>query len=371
MAQKRDYYEVLGVAQRATAAEIKKAYRDIAKTCHPDHHPGDHTAEDRFKEASEAYEVLSDDDTRARYDRFGHDGLRAGGGFGGGGADDILSHIGDMIDGMFGGRRGGGGGGHGGKERGADLRVDVKITFAEAVTGVNKEIDLRRPVMCEPCGGSGARPGTRPVKCAACGGRGQILHSQGFFMVATTCPTCRGAGQVIAEKCEVCKGVGAVEKQEKLSVPIPPGADDGRMLRVPGKGETSRGGTGHLYVVLHVEEDERFLREGADVLSEVGIGIATATLCGTTKFPTLDHGATGTADLEVPPGTQPDDVVIRKGQGLARLEGGGRGDHVIRWKLVVPRDLSGKQKDLLRAFAEAGGEQISESKGFFGRKKKR
>jgi molecular chaperone DnaJ len=371
MAAKRDYYEVLGVSRTADAQEIKKSYRKVAMDCHPDRCPGDKAAEERFKEAAEAYEVLSDGEKRAAYDRFGHEGLRGGPGFSG--VEDIFSHFGDLFEGLFGGRRPGGGGGRGGRERGQDLRLDVELSFAEAVTGVQKEIEVRRPVACETCQGSGAKAGTAPQRCTTCGGRGQVLHSQGFFMVGTTCPQCRGAGTLIVDKCASCQGRGTSEKRETLSVPIPAGVDDGRTLRVTGKGEAGRHGgpPGNLFIVIHVAEDERFVREGADVLTEVSIGIATAALGGKVKVPTLDDGATGETQIDVDPGTQPGDHVVRRGQGLAHLDRAGRGDHIVRFKVVVPTSLTGKQKELLRELAAETGDEVCEAKSFFGRKKKR
>jgi molecular chaperone DnaJ len=371
MATKRDYYEVLGVPRTADDASIKKAYRKVAMECHPDHHPGDKHKEERFKEASEAYEVLRDAEKRAQYDRFGHEGVRAAGFQGFGGVDDIFSHFSDLFDGLFGGRPRQGGGGQR-ASRGGDLRADLKLTFAEAATGATKELHVRRPVPCATCHGSGAKAGTQPQRCMTCNGRGQVLHSQGFFMIGTTCPACRGEGQVIAEKCGDCRGQGAIVKSEKLEVNVPAGVDDGQTLRVPGKGEPGRGGPpGHLYVALHVEADERFRREGADVLTVVPLPFTIAALGGTITVPTLDDACEGETEIEVEPGTQPDSVLVRRGQGLPRLEGGGRGDHVLQFKVVVPTKLSDKQKDLLRALANEGGEHVAEERrGLFSRRKK-
>jgi molecular chaperone DnaJ len=374
MAAKRDYYEVLSVSRTATEAEIKRAYRKVAMECHPDHHPGDKHAEERFKEAAEAYEVLSDGEKRAQYDRFGHEGMRASGFSGFSGVDDIFSHFGDLFDGLFGGRAGGGRGRRSGGERGADLRIDVQLTFAEAVTGVAKEIDVKRPVACTTCSGSGAKPGTQPQRCNTCNGRGQVMHSQGFFMIGTTCPQCHGQGVIVLNKCEDCAGQGAVLKHETLSVNIPAGVDDGRTLRVTGKGEAGRGGgpAGNLYVVLHVAEDERFKRDGADVLTEVYIPFTVAAMGGKVTIPTLAEGATGTADMEVEAGTQPDTIVMRRGEGMPRLDGYGRGDQAIMFKLEVPRELTARQRELLKEFAEEAGEDCGDGKrSFFGKRKKR
>ncbi len=374
MAAKRDYYEILGVQRTANDNEIKKAYRKVAMECHPDHHPGDKGAEDRFKEAAEAYEVLSDADKRAQYDRFGHEGMRAQGFSGFSGVDDIFSHFGDLFDGLFGGRAGGGRGGRRGGERGADLRIDVELGFAEAVTGVAKELDVKRPVACVPCAGSGAKPGTSPQRCSTCNGRGQVMHSQGFFMIGTTCPQCHGQGVIVLSKCEECHGQGAIVKHETLSVNIPAGVDDGRTLRVTGKGESGRGGgpAGNLYVVLHVAEDERFKREGADVLTEVTIPFSVAALGGKVTVPTLDEAATGSADIDVEPGTQPDTVVVRRGEGMQRLDGYGRGDHALQFKIEVPKQLTPRQRELLKEFADESGESCGDGKrSFFSKRKKR
>jgi molecular chaperone DnaJ len=375
MAAKRDYYEVLGVTRTANDGEIKKAYRKVAMECHPDRHPGDKTAEERFKEAAEAYEVLSDGDKRAHYDRFGHEGLRQQGFSGFSGVDDIFSQFGDLFDGLFGGR-GGGRGRRAGGERGADLRVAVQLTFPEAVAGVAKEIDVKRPVPCTTCSGSGAKPGTQPQRCGTCNGRGQVMHSQGFFMIGTTCPQCHGQGVIITAKCDDCLGNGAIVKHETLSVNIPAGVDDGRTLRVTGKGEAGRGGgpNGNLYVVLHVAEDERFHRDGADVLTEVTIPFTIAAMGGTVTVPTLEDGATGTTELEIEAGTQPDTVLVRRGEGMQRLDGYGKGDHAVQLKIEVPKTLTARQKELLKEFAAEAGEACGDGKrggGFFGSKRKR
>jgi molecular chaperone DnaJ len=373
MVPKRDYYEILGVPRTADDSAIKKAYRKVAMECHPDHHPGDKDKENRFKEASEAYEVLRDPDKRSHYDRFGHEGVRQQGFQGFSGVDDIFSHFGDLFDGLFGGRQRGGGGRR--NARGADLRVDLELTFAEAVTGCAKEINVRRPVPCEPCGGSGAKAGTQPQRCPQCNGRGQVMHSQGFFMIGTPCPACRGEGSFIAHKCDACRGQGAIIKNETLAVNVPAGVDSGQSLRVPGKGEQARGGgsPGHLYVMLAVHEDERFRRDGADVLTIVPLPYPVAALGGQVTIPTLDEGATGEAEIEVAAGTQPDSVMVRRGQGLPRLDGSStRGDQVLQFKIEVPQKLSERQRELLRELAAAEGDSVAEErKSFFHRKKKR
>jgi molecular chaperone DnaJ len=372
---KRDYYEVLGVARNAEPNEIKKAYRKLAMEFHPDRNPGDKTCEEKFKEASEAYEVLSDDDKRAAYDRFGHEGLRRQGFEGFSGVEDIFSHFSDLFGDLFGGARGGGRG----RARGADLRVGVELTFAEAVAGASKAVDVTRHVGCATCSGSGARPGTAPERCGTCGGRGQVLHQQGFFMIGTTCPSCRGEGSIIRDKCKDCRGTGMTERGETLTISIPAGVDDGQRLRLAGKGEAApRGGVpGNLYVDIHVKEDPRFKRDGADVYSMAAVSYATAALGGSVEVATLDDGVTGKATLVIEPGTQPGTVHVRKGAGIPRLDGYGRGNHIVEITVEVPRKLSGRQRELLRELAAIEGdaapdeEPQEEKRSFFGRKKRK
>ena len=240
---------------------------------------------------------------------------------------------------------------------------------------MTREVNVTRHVGCDACGGSGARAGTRPERCATCGGRGQVLHSQGFFMIGTACPACRGEGTVVRDACKACRGAGVTERPETLTVTVPAGVDDGQMLRLAGKGEAPpRGGPpGHLYVVLHVAEDERFRRDGYDVHTEVPVSVVTATLGGRVTLPTLDDGTRGTAELEVEPGSQPGTVIVRRQAGIPRPNGGGRGDQVVQLRVEVPRQLTDRQKELLREFAAAGGEALHEpeKRSFFGRKRKK
>src|SRR5690606_503588 len=292
----RDFYEVLGVGREASEAEIKKAYRRLAMQYHPDRNPGDKDAEERFKEASNAYKVLSDPDQRARYDQFGPDGLNGNmGGFRG--VDDIFSAFGDLFSDFFGAPRGRR------QRRGADLQVHLELSFAEAVHGVTREIEIQRQEPCDTCEGSGAKPGTSRETCQVCGGKGQVLHAQGFFMIQTTCPNCRGEGTLVRERCTSCRGAGTVSRSSKLTVNVPAGVDDGQTLRLAGKGESPRGGgpAGHLYVTLAVRPDPRFTRDGEDVLTEVPISYVTAALGGEVETPTLDDMCKGTARVEVAP----------------------------------------------------------------------
>ncbi len=362
----RELYEVLGVDKGASQADLKKAYRKLAQEFHPDRNPGDHTAEERFKECANAYQILSDDDQRAAYDRYGFDGLRGHGAAGPQNVEDIFSAFGDLFGDFFGGRGGGRR-----QPRGADLRIDLELTFADAVWGVTKDVQVARDVPCSTCSGSGAAAGTKPEVCRTCQGKGQVVHSQGFFMVQSTCPHCRGAGKTIKETCADCRGRGVQPETSTLSVTVPAGVDDGQTLRLAGKGEVAPGGTtGHLYVVLHVQGDERFKRDGEDVVTEVPISFVKAALGGEVEVHTLDDKVNGSTMVDLKPGTQPDDVLVRRGQGIPRIGHAGRGDHVIQWKVEIPKKLTPKQQELLRELATDLGEDVKpEKRGLFSRKK--
>ena len=365
----RDLYEVLGVDRQASASDLKRAYRTLAQKFHPDKNPGDKEAEEKFKEVSNAYQVLSDDEQRSLYDRFGFDGIRGGNGRGGGGftnVEDIFSVFGDLFGDFFGGRTSGRR-----QARGADLRVDLGLTFAEAVWGTTKEVKVARDLPCTPCSGTGAKPGSKPETCRTCQGKGQVVHAQGFFMVQTTCPHCQGSGKQIKDPCTDCRGRGLKSESSTLSVTVPPGVDDGQTLRLAGKGETAPGGTtGHLYVVLHVQGDERFKRDGENILSEVPVSFVKAALGGELEIYTLDENCTATTMIELPPGTQPDDVIIRRGGGIPKIGEKGRGDHVIQIKVEIPKKLSARQEELMRELAGELGETVkAEKRGLFGRKK--
>lgn len=367
----RDLYEVLGVDRQASPSDLKKAYYRLAKQYHPDHNPDDKDAEEKFKEAANAYQILCDEDQRARYDRFGFDGVRgagvngAGGGFGN--VEDIFSAFGDLFGDFFGGRTSG----RRGPARGADLRVDLELTFAEAVWGTTKDVKISRQIACATCNATGARPGSKAETCATCNGRGQVVHAQGFFMVQTTCPQCRGAGKAIKDPCEDCRGRGTRPETSTLSVTVPAGVDDGQTLRLANKGETAPGGAaGHLYVVLHVQGDERFRRDNEDVLTEVPVSFVKAALGGELEVYTLDEACQGTATIKLDPGAQPGDVIVRRGQGIPRVGESGRGDQVIQLKVEIPRKLSARQEELLRELAGELGEDVKpEKRGLFSRKK--
>ncbi len=359
----QDLYAVLGVERGASAADLKKAYYRLAKQYHPDHNPNDKVAEDKFKEASNAYQVLSDADQRARYDRYGFDGLGRGGGGPGGAAgpgyqgfnsvEEIFSAFGDLFGDFFAGRSRA-------RARGADLRLELPLAFREAVWGTRKDVKITRTAGCSTCHSTGAARGGKSEVCTTCQGKGHVHHAQGFFMVQTTCAQCLGAGKLIKDPCADCRGRGMRPETQTLSLTIPPGVDDGQTLRIAGKGEAGLGGgAGDLYVVLSVDDDDRFVREGDDVTSEVSISFAQAALGGEVEVDTLDDGCEGTAILELAPGTQPGDLVVRRGQGIPHVNGPGRGDHIIEFKVEVPKRLTSKQEKLLREFAAELGEAKS------------
>jgi molecular chaperone DnaJ len=375
---KRDYYEVLGVERGAPADEIKKAYRKLAVKYHPDKNPGDKAAEEKFKELGEAYEALSDAQKRAAYDQYGHAAFdprsRAGAGRAGGGFHDPFDIFREVFSGGGGGQGGGsifedlfGGGARRdptGPQRGADLRYDMEISFEEAVLGCEKEIALTKLEGCDSCKGSGAESGSKRTVCPTCGGRGQVVSSRGIFSIAQTCTRCEGAGQIVEKPCKKCHGNGRIERSSKVKIKIPPGVDTGNRLRSVGSGEGGlRGGApGDLYVVLHVRAHEIFQREGEDMICEVPIQFAQATLGSEIDVPTL----TGKAQIRIPPGTQPGTVFRLKGRGVKSLQGYGSGDLHVRVQVEVPTHLNHAQKAKLQEFAELCDSTTSPiSKGFF------
>lgn len=347
---KRDYYEVLGVSKGVDAKELKKAYRRIAMKCHPDRNPGDAAAEEQFKEASEAYEILSDSQKRAMYDQYGHAGLESGGGGGGygGGQGNFSDIFGDVFGDIFGG---GGGGRRGGPARGSDLRYTLELGLEEAVKGTSVKIKVPTLVSCKPCDGSGAKPGTRPKTCTTCGGVGQVRMQQGFFQVQQTCPTCRGKGKEIGEPCSSCHGQGRTEETKTLSVKVPPGVDTGDRIRLSGEGEagTDGGPTGDLYVQVSVKEHEFFQRDGKNLYCEVPISIFDACLGGEIEVPTLD----GRVKLKVPTETQTGKLFRLRGKGVTPVRGGTAGDLLCRVVLETPISLSSKQKELLQELKDS------------------
>jgi molecular chaperone DnaJ len=344
---KRDYYEVLGVERQADEAQLKKAYRRLAMKYHPDRNPDDPTAEAAFKEAKEAYEVLSDERKRAAYDRHGHAGVdpsAAGGGFDSSGLGDIFESVFGEI---FGG--GGRGGGAGRPARGSDLRYGLELTLEEAVKGVTRTLRVPSSKSCETCSGSGARPGTRPVTCGTCQGHGQVRISQGFFSVQQTCPKCRGSGQLVRDPCNSCGGAGRVRDSRSVTVNIPPGVDTGDRVRLAGEGEAAPMGgvAGDLYVVIQVTDHPIFRRDGSDLYCEVPIGFATAALGGELDVPTLD----GRVALKVPAETQTGALFRLRGKGITSVHGGGAGDMLVRVVVETPVNLSREQRELLEQFA--------------------
>jgi molecular chaperone DnaJ len=358
--EKRDYYEVLGLAKGANVDEIKKAYRKMAVKYHPDKNPGDPEAEEKFKEAAEAYGVLSDDEKRAKYDRFGHQGLGNMGGF----DPNQFADFGDILGDLFGfGDFFGGGRRRGGSRaaRGNDLRYDLTLEFDEAVFGKDVSLDIPRTINCVTCSGSGAKPGTQPVTCTGCGGRGQVRYSQGFFAVARTCPQCGGAGKVIKDPCVTCNGAGRVREEKKISVKIPAGVDEGSRLRVAGEGEAGFNGgpPGDLYVFLSVKEHAKFQRRDYDIHSEETVSITQASLGAELSVETIE----GEELLKIPAGTQPNQIFRLRSKGVQFLQGSGRGDHYVHVSVRVPTTLSDEQRALLERLAAIDGENPPEPKG--------
>ena len=366
---KRDYYEVLGVPKNAEEAAIKTAYRKIALKYHPDKNPGNVEAEENFKEAAEAYEILSDAEKRAAYDRFGHAGV-GGGAHQFGSVEDIFSAFGDI----FGAGRGGGsvfedlfGGGRsrgGGRRRGAHLKVDLEIGLEDVAQGVKKTIEITRNEICTDCRGSGAKPGTSPSRCPDCGGRGEIVRSQGFFAMRTTCSRCRGRGEIVDTPCPKCNGTARIPEKREVSVKIPAGVEDGMQLRLSGEGEAgpNGGGRGDLYCEIHVTPHTLFQRRGDDILLEVPLGYAQVALGTEIEVPTLQ----GKSDLKVPKGTQPMTILRMRGLGLPRLDGYGVGDQLVRVLVEVPRKVDEETEDLLRQLAEKESQQIgTDQKSFW------
>lgn len=366
MAAKADYYEVLGVSKTASADEIKKSYRKLAMQWHPDRNQGNPEAEKKFKEISEAYEVLSDASKRQQYDQFGHEGLRSSFGPGGFDFSRDFTHSADLQDilgSIFGEGGGGffddifGGGGRrrstrrDGTQRGADLRFDLEIDLEEAAFGSERQITLPVSEECTSCNGSGVAPGSKPETCKHCGGRGEVISGGGFFQVRQTCPVCGGAGTVITRPCNACHGAGRVKDRKRLTLRIPPGVDTGSRLRLAGKGEGGlRGGQpGDLYVVLHVRPHELFERHGEDLLCEVPVPFEVAALGGDVQVPTLE----GYAVLKITPGTESGKVFRLKGKGMPDVEGYSHGDLHVRLNPEVPVDLNGRQRKTLKDFADS------------------
>ncbi|HEX7294500.1 MAG TPA: molecular chaperone DnaJ [Pyrinomonadaceae bacterium] len=363
MSSKRDYYEVLGVTRTATDQEIKSAYRRLAVKYHPDKNPNDASAEEKFKEAAEAYSVLSDAEQRRRYDRFGHAGVSSSAGAGAwgapgfGGIEDILGDLFGFGD-VFGGGRSGGR--RTAAQRGSDLRYDLEISLEEAANGMTAQLRIPRLEGCEKCSGSGAAPGTQPESCQTCGGSGQVRYQQGFFSVARTCHACRGVGRVIKTPCSECKGAGRIEREKQMEVKVPAGVETGSRLRVQGEGEagTQGGPAGDLYVVIHVAEHDQFERQGSNLYEAVPITFAQAALGAEIMVKTLD----AKEKLKVPMGTQTGTVFRLKGKGMPVLGGRGRGDLFVSVTVITPTTLTREQRKLLEQLAEVENKDL-EDKG--------
>jgi molecular chaperone DnaJ len=374
---KRDYYEILGVDRQATDQQLKSAYRKLALKHHPDRNPGDHRAEELFKEAAEAYAILADREKRSLYDRFGHAGVGAAAG-GAAGFDptifadfsDIFSGLGDAFGfgDLFGGRRR-----RGGPQRGSDLRYDLEITFDEAAKGSETTIQIPREETCDTCAGSGAAPGTSAETCSQCRGSGQLRQQHGFLTVARPCPNCRGTGKTIAKPCVTCRGAGRVGRERKITVKIPAGIATGQRLRLFGEGEhgSAGGPQGDLYVVVHVQEHSFFHREEDDLYCEMPIAFSTLALGGDVKVPTLD----GREDVHVPAGTQPGTRFKLRGKGMRNVSGRGRGDLYVIARVTVPKKLSKDQKRAVEELARVlppeklDGDAADGDKPFFERVK--
>jgi molecular chaperone DnaJ len=356
----KDYYKILGVSRDATEEEIKRSYRKIAMQYHPDRNPGNKEAEEKFKIASEAYEVLSDPEKREIYDHYGIEGLKGTGFTGFRGFDDIFSAFGDIFEDFF-------GFGTTYKRRtkarpGADLRYDLKISFYDAAFGKETEIEIPKDVLCDICNGTGAKPGTHPAICPNCKGTGQVTRSQGFFTISTTCSQCRGGGKFIPHPCKECRGLGRVKVNQKIQIKLPPGVDTGSKLRIRGEGEEGeRGGSpGDLFVFLYVEPHDFFSRDGDDIICQIPISFTQAALGSEIEIPTLN----GKRNLSIPKGTEGGEIFKIKGEGFPKLRGYGRGDQVVQTVVKTPKNLTKRQEELLREFEEISMKKEREGEGW-------
>lgn len=360
---KRDYYEILGVSKTASADELKQAYRKLALQHHPDRNPGNKAAEEKFKEINEAYETLSTPEKRQMYDQYGHAGAAGAQQGGGGGFQGFEGDVGDIFSSVFGemfrgaqGRRG--------PQKGADLQAEQTVTLSEAFTGTQTTLRVSHQASCETCKGSGAKPGTSVKTCSDCRGAGQVRATRGFFTMAQTCPRCRGAGQMVENPCSDCRGQGHVRKTENITVRIPPGVEDGTALRVTGAGEAGDRGAppGDLYVIVRIEEDIRFEREGANLLTQGHVTIPLAALGGEVDIATVQK----TVRIHIPAGTQSGTLLRVRGEGMPSLRGGGRGDLLVRVIVDVPTKLTKDQRRLMAELAQTMGETgLNFEEGFF------
>jgi molecular chaperone DnaJ len=355
MTTKKDYYEILGVERDVDSDTLKKRYRKVAMKYHPDRNPGDSEAEEKFKEASEAYAVLSDVEKRKIYDQYGHEGLNGAGFSGAGDFNDIFSDFGDIFQEFFGfgrGRRR-----RSGAARGSDLRYDLEIEFEEAVFGADKELELLKNEKCERCSGTGSEPGTSPEVCPGCGGSGQYTESQGFFTVRSACPYCKGKGSIIKDPCRECRGRGIVQKKRKVSLKIPKGVDNGSKLRLSGEGEAGTGGgpNGDLYIFIRVKSHKHFERRGSDLICYVDITFIQAALGDKITIPTIS----GELEIEIPRGTQFGDKIRLRNEGVPSLRTGQRGDQIVIFHIKTPTGINKKQEKLLKEFNKLDENKIS------------
>jgi molecular chaperone DnaJ len=364
--QKRDYYQVLGVLRDAGEGDLKRAYRKLAMENHPDRNPGDKEAEERFKDAAEAYDVLRDREKREIYDRFGHQGLEGSGFRGFSGFEDIFSSFSDIFEDFF---------GFGTRSRsrvrpGNDLRYDLEVSLEEAFSGKEEELAFHKWESCENCDGSGITPGSEPQICATCQGRGQVVRSQGFFQISTTCPACHGEGRIVTDPCEACRGGGKVKVKREITVKIPPGVDTGSQLRLRGEGEPGENGgsPGDLFVVIRVKNHQFFAREGDHLLCEIPISFVQAALGDTIKVPVL--GEEGETELKIPSGTQPDEILSLPGAGMPTLRRDKRGDLFVKIAVKIPKKLNQRQRDLLKEFTKTESSKKSRKGKNFWHKKK-
>ena len=371
----QDYYQILGVERSADQAAIKSAFRKLAMKYHPDRNPGDEEAEKKFKEIGQAYEVLSDEQKKAAYDRFGHAAFENGGMGGGGGPGGMggfsAGAFSDIFEDIFGDFMGGGARARSrnSAQRGADLKYDLTISLEEAFSGIEKDVTVPSSEACETCEGTGARPGTRPTTCGTCNGAGRVRAQQGFFTVERTCPSCQGQGQVITEPCDDCGGQGRVRKTRTLQVDVPAGVEDGTRIRLTGEGEAGlRGGPfGDLYLFIHIKDHELFERDGPDLYCDVDVPMVTAALGGEVEVPTIEGGR---VKIRIPEGTQTSTKFRLRGSGMTQLRRKTRGDMFVELRVETPTNLNARQRELLEEFcAEGGGEDCPKSNDFLGKAK--